>query len=270
MDILLIRGTMLASLFVLVLGFTSTVQADFVTWHLSGVTFEDGGTATGSFKYDALANSYSDISITTTQGTAFSGNQYIDKVNVNTPLALISVSAPAASDLTEENFFVMQFSSALTASGGTISLAIPGGNNREGVCTSTDCYFGNTFRSTIAGNVTTTPIPPLVIIDVAPGKHPNIINLKSGGFVRVAILSQGIFDAIQVDPTTTKFGPSEIGSIRYKVKDVDYDGDEDLLLSFRIQQTGIVCSDTEASLIGELYDGTPITGTDFIQTKNCL
>ena len=109
----------------------------------------------------------------------------------------------------------------------------------------------------------------VVTIDIKPGKEPNIINLKSGGFIPVAILTEGEFDALQVDPDIAKFGPSEAIAERYKVKDVDRDGDEDLVLYFRIQQTGIVCSDTRATLTGELYNETPITSTDSVQTKNC-
>ena len=108
-----------------------------------------------------------------------------------------------------------------------------------------------------------------VAIDINPGKAPSIINLKSGGFVNVAVLTVGDFDALQIDPDTAKFGPDRAVTARYKVKDVDSDGDDDLLLYYRVQQTGIACSDTQATLTGELYDETPITGTDFVQTKNC-
>lgn len=111
------------------------------------------------------------------------------------------------------------------------------------------------------------PTPPA--IDINPGKDPNIINLKSGGSIPVAVLTQGEFDALQLDPVTTRFGPGEAATARYKVKDVDKDHDVDLVLFFKIQQTGITCSDVQATLTGELYDGTPFTANDSIQTKNC-
>ena len=47
-----------------------------VTWTLSGVTFGDGGIATGSFAYDASSNTYSNVNITTTTGSARSGAVY--------------------------------------------------------------------------------------------------------------------------------------------------------------------------------------------------
>ena len=118
-------------------------------------------------------------------------------------------------------------------------------------------------------STTIVPTSMEIAVDINPGKDPNIINLKSGGFIPVAVLTKDGFDALQVDPDTAKFGPGHAVTARYRVNDVDRDGDEDLLLYFRVQQTGIACSDTQATLTSELYDETPITGTDSVQTKNC-
>ena len=52
-----------------------------VEWTLDNVSFDDGGTAFGSFVYDADANEYSSISVSTTAGTAFGGAGYIDEVH---------------------------------------------------------------------------------------------------------------------------------------------------------------------------------------------
>ena len=46
----------------------SVASADGITWTLSGVTFDDGGTASGSFVYDAVTNTVSSINIVTTAG----------------------------------------------------------------------------------------------------------------------------------------------------------------------------------------------------------
>ena len=43
----------------------------------------------------------------------------------------------------------------------------------------------------------------------------------------------------------------------------------DMMFHFRTQETGNVCGDTEATLTGELYDGTPIAGTDTVNTVGC-
>ena len=112
-----------------------------------------------------------------------------------------------------------------------------------------------------------TTVP--VTIDVYPGRDANTLNLRSGGQIPVAILTGSSFDAAQVVPGTTRFGPAQAPAVRYRLRDVDRDGDDDLLLYFRIQQTGIACGETQASLTGETGDGTPIAGTDAILTRNC-
>src|ERR1051326_2147724 len=47
-----------------------------ITWNLSGVTFADGGTASGSFVYDADTNVYSFVNVTTTNGSSRTGATY--------------------------------------------------------------------------------------------------------------------------------------------------------------------------------------------------
>jgi hypothetical protein len=50
---------------------------------------------------------------------------------------------------------------------------------------------------------------------------------------------------------------------------VDGDGDDDLIVKFLTQQTGIACGDTQASLFGRTFDFESISGTDAINTFNC-
>ena len=105
-------------------------------------------------------------------------------------------------------------------------------------------------------------------IDIKPGSDPNSINPKSKGVIPVAVLTTGDFDAVSVDADSVRFGPAEAEK-RHKrahVEDVDGDGDLDLLLHFRIQETGIALGDTEACVIGQTYDGVPIMGCDSIRT----
>ena len=40
------------------------------------MTFDDGGTASGSFVYDAVTNTYSAINVTTTTGATLAGATY--------------------------------------------------------------------------------------------------------------------------------------------------------------------------------------------------
>lgn len=62
---------------VLVFLFAPTIaSADGVTWDLTGVALSDGGTASGSFVYDATTNTLSNVDITTSGGT-FAGVTYL-------------------------------------------------------------------------------------------------------------------------------------------------------------------------------------------------
>lgn len=119
-------------------------------------------------------------------------------------------------------------------------------------------------------------IPPAVAIDIKPGSDRNSINPRSRGGINVAILSTNTadgdplnFDALQIRPKTARFGPNKAKAIRYRVKDVDKDGDSDLIFRFRIPKTGIACGDTGADLTGKTWGGQAIVGTDSIRTVGC-
>ena len=110
-----------------------------------------------------------------------------------------------------------------------------------------------------------------VDIDINPGSCANVINFASIRPIPVAILTTKTFDALTVSPSTVKFGPAgaSMASRSGRLKDVDKDGDLDLLLHFRTQETGIQCGDTEALLVGETFGGQAIQGMDRIVTVGC-
>ena len=107
-----------------------------------------------------------------------------------------------------------------------------------------------------------------VEIDIKPGSDENPINLKSMGVITVAILTTDDFDATAVDPMSVEFGPGGATECheRGHIEDVDEDGDLDMVLHFRTQETGIEWDDTEAYLTGYAMDGTAIEGLDVIVT----
>lgn len=109
----------------------------------------------------------------------------------------------------------------------------------------------------------------VVPIDIKPGNKRNVINPRSRGGIWVAVLSDDEFDPRQIKVRTVRFGPDEAKATRYYVRDVNRDGLGDLLLRFKIPQTGIACGDKEATLTGETFGGQSITGTDSIKTVGC-
>jgi hypothetical protein len=114
--------------------------------------------------------------------------------------------------------------------------------------------------------------PLTVALDIKPGSVKNHINLRSNEKIAVAILSTGLdsnaepFDATRVDPRSVRFGPKGAKATHRKVKDVNHDGEADLILYFKNRATGIQCGDTSASLTGETIDGQAIQGSDTIKT----
>jgi hypothetical protein len=111
-------------------------------------------------------------------------------------------------------------------------------------------------------------------IDIMPSDPGNNLNLRagSGASISVAVLSaSGICAAPNlIDPLTLKFGPGQAGiSGGPRARDVDGDGDEDLIVKFHTNETGIACGDTQASLSGRTFDSLSISGSDAINTFNC-
>ena len=103
-----------------------------------------------------------------------------------------------------------------------------------------------------------------VMVDVKPGSCPSSINLNSNGVVPVGLLREWGFNPVNADPSTIMF---EGASPRHwALEDVDFDGDIDMILHFKIKDTSIVPGQTSATLTGETFGGTPFTGTGSINT----
>jgi len=156
-------------------------------------------------------------------------------------------------------------------SDGTITLVGTGFDNShdlafgpDGALYVADRNANAIYRITPNGVQTVT-----VSIDIKPGSDENLVNPKSKGKLKVAVITTGEFHASTVDADSVLFGPGDAEPVWYRLDDVDYDGDLDLTLKFNTRETGIACGDTEATLIGETFDGVHFTGTDSIKTVGC-
>ena len=133
------------------LGFvTPGAHAALVQWTLSGATFTDGGSASGSFVYDATIQTATQFDVVTTAGTADPGHHYLDNGTQppypSTGFAVLDILNPA--NFTSSPFIALDFASALTDAGGTIALTTSGG---EGFCTTSTCSVGHYNRHVNAG-----------------------------------------------------------------------------------------------------------------------
>lgn len=123
----------------------------------------------------------------------------------------------------------------------------------------------------------------LVPIDIKPfasPDEPNRIRLPGtrDGFAKVAILSAQLaqgdsvdFDALQVDIDSVGFGPESAPAKRnwHRIRDVDGDGDLDLILKFKVRRTGIGCEHVKVTLTGSTYSGDLFKGVDSIEPFVC-
>lgn len=132
-----------------------------------------------------------------------------------------------------------------------------------------------------------------VAINIKPGSDPNSINLR-GSTASVAVLTTAAgeyglplaFDALTIDPLTVRFGTPEeafdetSGAFErhgrghpedaFELDETTEDGDLDMVLHFKVQETGIQPGDTEACVKGEWVDGNgdvhKFFGCDVIRT----
>lgn len=111
--------------------------------------------------------------------------------------------------------------------------------------------------------------PKMISINIKPNTASNAINPKSGGQVAVAIRTTEYFEATTVDSAKVHFGKNgvEASPVRTAMKDADGDGTIDMILSFKVQDTGVACGDTTATLTGEAFDGLKFIGSDLLTVR---
>ena len=127
------------------------------TWYLDDVTFDDGGHATGSFVFDSVSNTYSNVDITVTSGTTFTSAYHYGVPGAPPSPTGFANAVRAFSTLPAQKgdrIFNGTFAAPLTNNGGVVSF---NSSAQEASCDSSDC-IGNgvtAVRLITIGSVTT-------------------------------------------------------------------------------------------------------------------
>ena len=109
-----------------------------------------------------------------------------------------------------------------------------------------------------------------VPIDVRPRSEANKVNPNSSKDINVAILSENGFDATTVDSDSVRFGATgiEASPVHVARRDVNGDGQRDLVLRFQIPALELECGASSATLTG-IVNGQGIIGSAPITTTGC-
>jgi hypothetical protein len=105
-----------------------------------------------------------------------------------------------------------------------------------------------------------------VQIDIKPGSNPNSINLASNGLIAVAIFTTEDFDASLVNAGTILFAGAS--SVHSALEDVDGDGDLDMVLHFRVEETDL--AEVYALLLAEDTNGDGVLDSNGQTTEVSL
>jgi hypothetical protein len=115
--------------------------------------------------------------------------------------------------------------------------------------------------------------PQEVGILVWPQRSSSDVNIISDDVIQVAVLGSSDFDATDVDQLSLRLGvgetPARPSPPNLKNRDGDPEGTIDPLYRFLLGDSGIVCGDTEVTLVGETLGGERFEGTGTIDVQEC-
>ena len=116
------------------------------------------------------------------------------------------------------------------------------------------------------------------LMDFKPHDPANRINPSADGLIGVHIFSTQkwrgetanikapsiLIDSIRMGPNL-----AQTGGLPPRIADFDGDGDEDLLIRFRIPELGLNCGDTEIKIGGRTENGRAFGATDWVDVVAC-
>ena len=120
-------------------------------------------------------------------------------------------------------------------------------------------------------------VPEPINLDIKPGPSNNTVALNGNGTLQMAILANEEFNVMDVDigsllfgdPILVDGGATPLGATSDRLRDLNHDGLDDLLVGFSISDLvaggALDASSVEGRLTGELFDGTPIFGSDIVR-----
>jgi len=136
---------------------------------------------------------------------------------------------------------------------------------------------GNLWVGADDFSISLIPPPPPIIVDIKPGPSNNTVALNGNGTLQVGILANSDFDVLDIDidsllfgdPILVDGGATALGATSDRLRDLNHDGLDDLLVGFSISDLvdggALDASSVEGRLTGELFDGTPIVGSDIVR-----
>ncbi len=135
--------------------------ANPVTWTLQDWVFDDGGTASGSFVFDADTGVYSNINIITTGGSALAGDSYGVPFPPFPGNEEIILAVPEAlADLTGSLVLAVTWADFLTNAGGTVYADLMESLVAEFICLDSTCFKASASRFLVSGFITSeVPLP---------------------------------------------------------------------------------------------------------------
>jgi len=122
------------------------------------------------------------------------------------------------------------------------------------------------------GSIEYQPSAVAIQIEIQPrGSDTPPISPARRGIIRVAILTNALIAAIDIDPGTVRFGRTgtEATASRPRLEDVDRDGDLDLIVFFMAEDTAILCGDEQVHLRAGTFAGQLLHGSSAIETVGC-